>query len=212
MYIRPCYRKKNGKGHAYWALVESYRSARGPRQRVVAYLGEMDEQGRLGVKHAAERNSSRRKRLFDDVEPRWVEVDVDGLRLERECEFGGPWLGRELLRKVGLTEFINRTIPSGREDIPWHLMAEILVILRFLEPSSELRIAEHLYERTALAEMLGVPSEKVNDDRLYRALDRLLPHKAALETHLKERLGELFELKYDLFLYDMTSTPEGQVP
>jgi transposase len=206
MYIRPCYRTKNGKRHAYWALVESYRTERGPRQRVVAYLGEMDERGRLGVKHAAEGKISRQERLFDDIEPRWVEVDVEGLRVERDREFGGPWLGRELLRRLGLMEFLKKTIPMGQEDIPWHVMAEVLVILRLLDPSSELRVAEHSYEKSALADILGVPAGKVNDDRLYRALDRLLPHKAALETHLKERLGELFDLKYDLFLYDMTST------
>ncbi len=206
MYIRPCYKEKNGKRHAYWALVESYRTERGPRQRVVAYLGEMDERGRLGVKYAAEGSSSRQARLFDDTEPEWVEVDVKSLRVERERDFGGPFVGRELLGRLGLTEFLRKTMPRGQEDVPWHVMAEVLVILRLLEPSSELRIAEHLYERTALADVLGVPPAKVNDDRLYRALDKLLPHKAALETHLKNRLGELFELEYDLFLYDMTST------
>jgi hypothetical protein len=78
MYLRPCYRKQNGKRHAYWALVESYRTERGPRQRVVAYLGQMDERGRLGVKHAAEGRSWHQRRLFDDAKPRWVEVDVEG--------------------------------------------------------------------------------------------------------------------------------------
>jgi len=78
--------------------------------------------------------------------------------------------------------------------------------MRLGEPSSELRIAEHLYERSSLTDLLGIPADKVNDDRLYRALDRLLPHKVELEKHLKGRLGELFNLEYDLLLYDVTST------
>ena len=85
-------------------------------------------------------------------------------------------------------------------------MAAVLVIARLCEPSSELHIAEDWYRRTALEDLLGVPAEQVNDDRLYRALDRLLPHKEAIEQHLKERLGELFALDYDLLLYDVTST------
>ena len=90
-------------------------------------------------------------------------------------------------------------------------IAAILVIARLCEPASELHIAEDWYRRTALDDLLGVPEERVNDDRLYRALDRLLPHKQALETHLKQRLGALFALDYELLLYDVTSTYfEGQ--
>ena len=85
-------------------------------------------------------------------------------------------------------------------------MAQVLVLSRLCEPSSELHIAEHSYEQSALVDVLGVPADKVNDDRLYRALDQLLPHKEALERHLKERLGTLFGLDYDLLLYDVTST------
>ena len=89
MFIRPCYRGKNGKRHAYWALMESYRTERGPRQRVVAYLGQLDEPRRLGVKEAAEgRQGSRQKRLFDDVAPQWVEVDVKRVRVENRRDFG----------------------------------------------------------------------------------------------------------------------------
>src|SRR3990172_563227 len=90
--------------------------------------------------------------------------------------------------------------------VSWWSMALVLVLCRLCDPSSELRIAEHLYDRSALADLLGVPSDKVNDDRLYRALDVLLPHKRALEGHLAGRLGELFGVQYDLLLYDMTST------
>jgi len=211
MYVRCCYRKKDGKRHAYWALVESYRTTRGPRQRVVAWLGVMDEQGRLGVKRCAERTTTQQPSLFLDPLPEWVEVDIERVRVEHSRKFGGPWLGLQLLRRLGLDRFLEETLSAGREEIPWPLMATVLVLGRLCDASSELHLAERFYESSALADLLSVPAEKVNEDRLYRALDALLPHKAALEKHLKEKLGELFELDYDLLLYDVTSTYfEGQ--
>ncbi len=207
MYLRRCYRQKDGKRHGYWALVESYRTSRGPRQRVVAYLGEMDAAGRLGLhQQAAGPVAVAQRLLFGDVEPQWVEVDLKRIAVERKQAFGGPWLGLQLCRRVGLVDFIERTLATGKEEIPWPLMAQILILARLCNPCSELHIAEHFYESSALSDLLGVAAEKVNEDRLYRALDQLLPHKEALEKHLKNRLGELFELDYDLLLYDVTST------
>jgi transposase len=207
MYLRRCYRNKDGKRHGYWALVESYRSSRGPRQRVVAYLGEMDAAGRLGIhQQAAGAAAVAQRGLFRDVEPQWVEVDLKRIAIERKRAFGGPWLGLELCRQVGLLDFLERTLPAGREEISWPVMAQILMLARLCEPSSELQIAERFYEASALSDLLGVPANKVNEDRLYRSLDRLLPHKEELEKHLKNRLGELFDLDYDLLLYDVTST------
>ena len=133
-------------------------------------------------------------------------MDLKRIAVERTREFGGPWLGLELSRRLGLVDFLERAIASGREEIPWPVMALVLVLGRLCEPSSELHLAEHFYEASALSELLGVPANKINEDRLYRALDQLLPHKEALEKHLKERLGELFDLDYDLLLYDVTST------
>jgi hypothetical protein len=171
----------------------------------------MDERGRLGVKRCAEKNTAYQTGLFTTTEPAWVEVDVKRVRVERSRKFGGPWLGRELLRRLELDRFLEETLPNGREEIPWSAMAMILILGRLCEPSSELHLAEHLYEASAMSDLLGVPEEKVNEDRLYRALDILLPHKKALEKLLKERLGELFDLDYDLLLYDITSTYfEGQ--
>src|ERR1700741_4741935 len=211
MYLRRCYRRKDGKRHAYWALVESYRTDRGPRQRVVAWLGVMDERGRLGVKRCAEKRTGYQTGLFSTTEPEWVEVDVKRVRVERSRKFGGPWLGREVLRRLELDRFLEETLANGREEIPWSTMAVILILSRLCEPSSELHLAEHLYEASALLDLLGVPEEKVNEDRLYRALDTLLPHRKALEKLLKEKLGELFDLDYDLLLYDITSPYfEGQ--
>ena len=114
-------------------------------------------------------------------------------------------------RGLGLDRFCGQLMPEGREGVSWATMAEILVLARLCEPSSELHIAESWYSRTALDDLLGVREDLVNDDRLYRALDRLLPHKEALEKYLRGRLGELFDLDYDLLLYDVTSTySEGQ--
>jgi transposase len=204
MYLRRCYRNKDGKRHAYWALVESHRTARGPRQRVVAWLGELDEHGRLAVRQKDEAGYQRN--LYNDEEPEWIEVDLKRIAVERTRRFGGSWLGLELLRKLGLDAFITQAIPGGREDVPWAVMAMVLVLGRLCDPSSELHLAEQGYESSSMSELLGVPIEKVNDDRLYRALDQLLPHKEALEKYLKEKLGELFPLEYDLLLYDVTST------
>lgn len=149
--------------------------------------------------------------MFDGPEPEWVEVDVKRVAVERKCDFGGPWLGLELCRSLALPEFLASTIPTGREDIAWPMMALVLVLGRLCDPSSELHLAEHSFAAGALGELLGIPAEKVNDDRLYRALDKLLPHKKALEKHLKGKLGTLFSLDYDLLLYDVTSTFfEGQ--
>jgi len=206
MYVRRCYRQKNGRRHAYWALVESYRTARGPRQRVVAYLGELDEQGRVGVQQAVQPASASQTHLFQQpTSPEWVEVDIRGVRVERSRQFGGCWLGLMLLRQLSLPALLDELLPQGREEISWSVMTQIQVLGRLVDASSELRLAEHTYETSALSELLGVPSEKVNEDRLYRTLDRLLPHKAALEKHLQQRLGELFALDYDLLLYDVTS-------
>jgi transposase len=208
MFVRQCFRTKNGRRHAYWALVESYRTERGPRQRVVAWLGDLDEQGRLGVEEAAggRRRTRRQPRLFEEPPPRWVRVDAAAIRVENCRQFGGPWLALELIRRLRLDEFLKTALPRGSERVPWSLSALILVIARLCEPSSELYVAEQWYSQTALPELLGVPAARVDDNRLYRTLDQLVPHKAALERHLTERLGELFDLEYDLLLYDVTST------
>lgn len=206
MYLRKIARKKDGKVNAYWALVESRRTSQGPRQQVIAYLGEMDSSGRVGLKMVAEGCREYQQDLFDDTEPEWVEVNIGGIRTERTRDFGGIWLGLELLRRLGLLEFLRRVLPKGREDLCWADLACVLIIARLCHPSSELYIAEHFYDHSALADLLGIPGEKVYDNRLYRALDMLLPHKEALEAHLRERFGELFGISYDLLLYDVTST------
>jgi len=144
--------------------------------------------------------------LFPEPEPEWVEVDASQVRVENCRQFGGPWLAFELIKTLGLDWFLCETIPSGQADVPWSTMALVLVIARLCDPSSELSIAENFIRNTCVLDLLGIPQEKVYDNRLYRALDQLLPHKAKLETFLKQKLGELFDLEYDLLLYDVTST------
>lgn len=117
---------------------------------MVAYLGQLDEKGRLGVKRAAEGKRSRQKKLIDDIEPEWVEVDASRVRVENQLNFGGPWLALQLIRRLGLDDFLRQTIPGGKEDVPWSLMALVLVICRLCHPSSELNIAEHNYRQGAL--------------------------------------------------------------
>ena len=207
MHLQKRTRRSKGKTYQYWELVESYRTERGPRRRSVAYLGVVKACEGRGVELAAEGNQGGfQGSLFEDKTPEWVEIDAKRVRVERTRSFGGWWLGLEVARDVGLPEFVRQAMQEGQEDAPWWAMSLVLVLSRLYDPSSELHIAEHLYERSALPDLLGVPAWKVNDDRLYRALDRLLGHKADLEKRLAERLGDLFGLDYDLLLYDVTST------
>jgi transposase len=220
MFLRRYERPKGGKAHTYWALVESYRTARGSRQRVVAYLGELqagEENGWAKLGRRLQPEQRPQPTLFDpptddsprDDEPVWVKLR--GIRLERLRDFGDVWLAWGLWRLLGLDALLTRLFREGREEVPWPMVAAILAVARFCEPSSELHIEETWYRRTALEDLLGVAPERVHTDRLYAGLDVLLPLKEAIEKHLKERLGNLFDLDYDLLLYDVTSTYfEGQ--
>ena len=114
MYVRRCYRTKNGKRHGYWALVESYRTTRGPRQRVVAYLGDIDDQGRMAWPPSAR---AYQQSLYETREPRWVEVDLTRIRVERTRDFGGPWLGTILLERLDLPPVSGaRVTAESRRD------------------------------------------------------------------------------------------------
>ena len=216
MYLRHSTLRKDGKTHTYWRLVRSVRRGRKVVQETIANLGELDAQGRAKAKQLLREMTGRteQRELFEAVETgaETVAVRLDRVRLERGRTFGDVWLGWTLWRALRLDELCQELMPEGRESVPWSTMAAILVVARLCEPSSELHIAEDWYRRTALEDMLGVPADVVNDDRLYRALDEFLPHKVRLEQHIRKRLGELFSLEYDLLLYDVTSTYfEGQV-
>jgi len=215
MYLRHTRRCKDGKVHTYWRLVRSVRVGRKVIQQTVAHLGELDAQGRARAKALAHALLGTREplALFSpcDEPEELIPIHLHRVRLERGRTFGDVWLGWTLWRALRLDEVCERLLSPGRERVPWATMAAILVLARLCEPSSELHIAEDWYRRSALEDLLALPAGLVNDDRLYRALDHLLPHKAALEQHLVARLGELFALDYDLLLYDVTSTYfEGQ--
>lgn len=212
VYLRHTRRRKDGKTHVYWQLVRSVRRGRKVVQQNVAQLGELDTEGRARAEALARSITGRahedlQGQLFDDRKPTGsVAVKLDGVRLERSRSFGAVWLGWILWRALKLDEQCERLLVSQRETVGWAEVVAILVMGRLCEPSSELHVAERWYRTTALEDLLGVSTEDIYDERLYRALDRLLPHKQALEKHLVQRLGGLFELEYDLLLYDVTST------
>ena len=210
MYLRHSTLKRNGKRRTYWRLVRSVRQGGKVRQETVAFLGELDAKGRAKASALAKHFLGERGEQLDFFEDR-TEVESQPVRLkevrvERGRTFGDVWLGYQLWRALELDTFCTKVMENGREKIGWADIAMILVVARLCEPSSELHIAEDWYRRTALEDLLGIPAHRVHHTRLYEGLDKLLPHKEELEVHLKNRLGELFNLDYDLLLYDVTST------
>jgi transposase len=209
MYLRHTIRKKDGKVHRYWCLVRSVRVGRRVIQQTVAHLGELDEHGRIAARALARRliGAPEQTTLFDDGGgDLTAAVRLRGVGVERSRRFGDVYLALALWRGVGLEAACERLLPAGKERVSWAKMAAVLVAARLCEPSSELHIAEDWHRRTALGDLLQLGDEEVNKDRLYRALDHLLPCKAALEAHLSQRCGELFAVDNEVLLYDVTST------
>ena len=215
MFLRRYERRSGRRKRTYWALAESIRTKRGSRQRIVAYLGELAASEQSGWAQLGRSLSGKQRpqpSLFDpphyddpsDDEP--VLVNLNGIRLERLRDFGDVWMALGLWRLLGLDSLLQNVAEPGREEVPWPVVAAILTIARFCKPASELHIETTWYRGTALEDLLGVSLEKVYTDRLYAGLDWLLPHKSQIEKHLKKRLGSLFDLEYDLLLYDVTST------
>ncbi len=221
MFLRTYQRTKDGKRHTYFALVESRRTDRGPRQRIVAQLGELTEDQehrwqRTAVFHTQHEEGNELP-LFaeDDSAPAVHDPDVVRIRLGKvgwtnARAFGDVWLGWQLWRKLGLDKIVARHIKSGRETVPPASMVAIEVISRLCigqgGETSEFGLAEHGYRRTALEDLLGVGDDFVTKDRLYRTLDALQEAKGPIEQALKEQLGELFSLQFDLLLCDLTSS------
>ena len=209
MYLRHTIRKKDGKVHRYWTLVRSVRVGRRVIQQTVAHLGELDAQGCIEARALARHliGAPEQAELFDDgTAGETAPVRLKGIRIERSRQFGDVYLALALWRGIGLEELCERLLPVGQERVSWAKTAAVLVAARFCEPSSELHIAEDWYRRTALCDLLQLGDEEVNKDRLYRGLDHLLAHKAALEAHLSRRCGELFAIQNEVLLYDVTST------
>jgi transposase len=221
MFLRQHQRVKDGKDHAYWSLVETVRTADGPRQRTVCYLGELNSsaQGRWLKTIAVfnEQGERRQLKLFPaevgppEDDPNVVRVMLDQVRLERAREFGNCFLGLELWQRLELDQLFAELLDGDRAEVPWSRVAAVLAISRLCAPGSELAVEQRWYPRTALDDLLGIDEGKINDTRLYRCLDRILPHKTRLERHLKQKYGELFAAEFDVLLYDLTSSyVEGQ--
>ncbi len=221
MYLRRIQRKKSGQTFDYWALVESIRTERGPRQRVVATIGKLpglDKQERIGWEEISRLLSGEPLKpgdLFKESSepPEWATVNTRGIQIERIRRFGEVYLGLALWKRLKLDEIFMALENEGRQEIPWANMFCVLVLARLCHPSSELAIAESWYEKTALEDLLGIDTDKVNDDRLYRALDHLLPHKDKICRHLQDHYTDWFGAKFDFLFYDVTSTYfEGLCP
>jgi transposase len=216
MFLRSHQRSKDGKGHSYWSLVETVRTADGPRQRRLCYLGELNSSAQARwlktVEVFNEQGESTQLRLFpSEVEPpandpQVARVLLNRVRLERSRQFGASFLGLELWKRLELDRFFEQAVDDKTADVPWSRVAAVLAINRLCAPGSELAIEERWYPSTALDDLLGIEEGKINDTRLYRCLDRILPHKTKLEQHLKQRYGELFGAEFDVLLYDLTST------
>jgi transposase len=221
MYLRKIRPRGRGSKQVYWELVESYRTAAGSRQRTVAYLGKLSRQQVSGWQKLSGHLNGQCPSppgLFDadadadhDIDDDVQRVDIKSVAVQRLRIFGDVFLALTLWRVLGLDELLADEMTDGREHVPWATVAAILCIARFCRPSSELHIEKHFYPQSALEDLLGVEESLVHTDRLYAGLDELLKHKKAIEQHLRKRLGELFDLSYDLLLYDLTSTYfEGQ--
>jgi transposase len=218
MFLRRHSRRKDGKAHAYWSLVETVRTVDGPRQRTLCYLGELNDSAQARWLKTIEvfnaQGESHQLKLFpSDVElseddAAAARVRLDRVRLERSRRFGDSFLGLELWKRLELDRFWESRLdgPEAAAEVPWSRVAALLAINRLCAPGSELAIEERWYPATALDDLLGIEAGKINDTRLYRCLDRLLPHKTKLERHLTRRYGELFAAEFDVLLYDLTSS------
>jgi len=216
MFLRPNYRAKDGKDHIYWSLVETVRTVDGPRQRTLCYLGELNGSAQArwlkSVEVFNEQGEVEQLKLFPshvevpDDDPQVARVLVNRVRLERTRQFGGCFLGWELWKRLELDRFFEMALDEEAAEVRWSRVAAVLAINRLCAPGSELAIEERWYPSTALDDLLEIEEGKINDTRLYRCLDRILPHKTKLEQHLKQRYGELFGAEFDVLLYDLTST------
>ena len=219
MYLRRARKSVDGVTYEYWSLVETRRTVHGPRQVTVATLGKLpglDEQVRAGWEHLEElldgQPRPQQLSLLGGAAspaaepPDWRVVDVRGARVERSREFGAVYLAAAVWRRLGLHTLLRELITPGREDVPWEAVLCVLTVARFCGQPSELGVAERWYQRTALEDLLGLPWEKINDDRLYRALDAVHGHKEKLCDHLLARYRSWFGVRFEFLIYDVTST------
>ncbi len=218
MFLKCRERRKDGKTHRSWSIVESRRYARNKvAHRHVLYLGEINDSQRLAWERTIavidERDGTPRQlalfpadRTPPPSEVEAVQVRLSELTLAHPRQWGACWLADELWRTLHLDDFFGARLPVSRENTDWEKVLRILVIYRLLSPGSEWRLHRHWFSTTALADLLGVDERAVQDDRLYRCHDLLLEHKEDLFGHLRQRWSDLFGARYEVLLYDLTST------
>lgn len=191
MFLRRHGRSKDGKDHVYWSLVETVRTPDGPRQKRLCYLGELNSSAQARwlktVEVFNQQGETEQLKLFpSEVEPpeddpQVARVLLNKVRLERTRQFGACWLGLEVWKRLELDRFFERVLDHEPAGVPWSRVAALLAINRLCAPGSELAIEQRWYPSTALDDLLGIGEDKINDTRLYRCLDRILPQKTKLE-------------------------------
>jgi len=221
VYLKRHTRKKDGKEHRYWSIVESHRLADGrSAKRQVLYLGEINDSQRLAWCKMIDAIEGRGERpqqiaLFPkDRQPpadlpgkvTAIQVDLDGLELHRPRQWGACWLALKLWGLLGFEEFWQPRLPPSRKGTQWYKILQLLTCARLIAPGSEWFVHRHWYRQTALGDLLGLDGEAVPKNALYHCHDHLLEHKDALFLHLQGRWKDLFAARFEVLLYDLTST------
>ncbi len=219
MYLRCNRRLKDGKEHRYWNIVESKRCAGGKVvQRNVLYLGEINDSQRAAWCQVIEAFDEATKQptqlaLFaaeravpEHARGYGVQVRLNEMQLHRPRQWGACWLACVLYEQLGLNEWWTRRLPDSREGRCWRHILQTLVCYRLIDPGSEWRLHRLWFEQSAMGDLLGADYALVEKNGLYRCLDKLLAHKAELFGHLRERWQDLFAARFDILLYDLTSS------
>ena len=218
MFLRSTQRRKDGKDHRYFSIVENHRLPGGKTvQRTVLYLGEINDQQQAAWRKTLEvfledEQCYTRMSLFPDDRELpadgldSVQVKLSGLELRRPRVYGNCWLACELWHQLGLDEFWQQRLPEGREAVSWEKVLRLLVVNRLLDPGSEFRLHRQWFVSSAMDELLQTDFAVAEKDRLYRCLDRLLAHKEELFVWLKQKWADLFGADFEVLLYDLTST------
>src|SRR6202166_1739981 len=218
MFLRSIHRKKDGKDHRYFSIVENHRIASDKTvQRTVLYLGEINDQQQaawrktLSVFDEEQQNYTNLNLFPDDREipadaVDSLQVKLSGLELRRPRLFGSCWLGCQLWQQLGLDEFWDTRLSGSHEEVPWEKVLQLLVVSQLLDPGSEFRVHRQWYLTTAMDALLGTDFAVAEKDRLYRCLDRVLEHKQDLFLWLRHKWADLFQAEFEVLLYDLTST------
>ena len=219
MYLRCNRRFKDGKEHRYWNIVESKRCAGGKVvQRQVLYLGEINDsqhQAWCRVIEAFDEQSQQHtqlalfpaeKELPAYAEGYGVQVRLEAMELHHPRQWGACWLACHLYEQLGLEQFWKDRLPDSREGTCWQHVLQTLVCYRLIDPGSEWRLHRLWFDQSAMGDLLGEDYALVEKNALYRCLDKVLEHRQALFSHLTERWQGLFGAKFDVLLYDLTST------